>query len=61
MKNSSKKVMYEQPFKPKRINDFNNVDGLIKVNLSADNEIYFQNILDNAEMNVSLMTQTVSG
>ena len=53
--------MYEQPFKPKRINDFNNVDGLIKVNLSADNEIYFQNILDNAEMNVSLMTQTVSG
>ena len=29
-----KKALYDQPFKPKRINDFNNVDGLIKVNLS---------------------------
>jgi hypothetical protein len=56
-----KKVMYEQPFKPKRVNDFNNVDGLIKVNLSADNEIYFQNILDDVEMNESLMAQIVSG
>ena len=56
-----KKVMYEQPFKPKRINDFNNVDGLIKVNLSADNEIYFQNIIDDIEMNESLMTQIVHG
>ena len=50
-----KKVMYEQPFHPKRINDFNNVDGLIKVNLSPENEIYFQNILDDVEMNESLM------
>ena len=32
-----KKIMYEQPFKPKRINDFNNVDGLINVNLSPEN------------------------
>ena len=54
-----KKVMYEQPFKPKRINDFNNTEGLIKVNLSTENEIYFQNILDNVEMNHSLMTELI--
>ena len=48
--------MYEQPFKPKRINDFNTANGRIKVNLSNENEIYFQNILDNVDMNESLMT-----
>ncbi len=54
-----KKVMYEQPFKPKRINDFNNVDGVIKVNLTQENEIYFQNIIDDVDMNESLMTQII--
>ena len=51
--------MYEQPFKPKRINDFNTVDGLIKVNLSNENEIYFQNIIDNTEINVNLMSEII--
>ena len=54
-----KKVMYEQPFKPKRINDFNNADGVIKVNLTQENEIYFQNIIDDVDMNESLMTQII--
>ena len=54
-----KKIMYEQAFKPKRINDFNNVDGLIKVNLSAENEIYFQNIMDDTEMNEGLMSEII--
>ena len=54
-----KKVMYEQAFKPKRINDFNNADGLIKVNLSSENEIYFQNIMDDIEMNESLMAEII--
>ena len=51
--------MYEQQFKPKRINDFNNVDGLIKVNLSAENEIYFQNIIDDAEMNEGILSEII--
>ena len=54
-----KKVMYEQPFKPKRINDFNNADGLIKVNLNRENEIYFQNIIDDVEMNENLMSEII--
>ena len=54
-----KKAMYEQQFKPKRINDFNNVDGLIKVNLSAENEIYFQNIIDDAEMNEGILSEII--
>jgi len=54
-----KKVLYEQPFKPKRINDFNNIDGLIKVGLSNENDIYFQNIIDDVEMNESIMTEII--
>ena len=54
-----KKVMYEQPFKPKRINDFNNADGFIKVILSNENEIYFQNINDDVEMNQNLMSEII--
>ena len=54
-----KKVMYEQPFNPKRINDFNNVDGIIRVTLSPENEIYFQNILDDVEMNENLMYEII--
>ena len=54
-----KKALYEQPFKPKRINDFNNIDGLIKVGLSNENDIYFQNIIDDVEMNESIMTQII--
>ena len=54
-----KKVMYEQPFKPKRINDFNNADGFIKVILSNENEIYFQNINDDVEMNQSIMSEII--
>jgi hypothetical protein len=54
-----KKVMYEQPFKPKRINDFNNADGLIKVNLIAENETYFQNIIDDVDIKESLMSQII--
>ena len=54
-----KKSMYEQPFKPKRINDFNNTDGQIKVSLTNENEIYFQNIMDDTEMNENLMTQII--
>ena len=56
-----KKIMYEQPFKPKRINDFNTANGRIKVNLSNENEIYFQNILDNVDMNENLMTDIIHG
>ena len=55
-----KKIMYEQPFKPKRINDFNTANGRIKVNLSNENEIYFQNILDNVDMNENLMTDIIT-
>jgi hypothetical protein len=51
--------MYEQPFLPKRINDFNTTNGQIKVNLNNENEIYFQNILDNVEMNETLMTEII--
>jgi hypothetical protein len=54
-----KKSMYEQPFLPKRINDFNTANGQIKVNLNNENEIYFQNILDNVEMNETLMTEII--
>lgn len=54
-----KKVMYEQKFKPKRINDFNTFDGLIKVNLSTENDIYFQNIIANTEMNENLMSEII--
>ena len=54
-----KKVLYEQPFKPKRINDFNNIDGLIKVGLSNENDIYFQNIIDDVEMNESIMSEII--
>ena len=54
-----KKALYDQPFKPKRINDFNNVEGIIKVNLSNENEIYFQNIIDDIEMNESIMHQII--
>ena len=54
-----KKSMYEQPFLPKRINDFNTTNGQIKVNLNNENEIYFQNILDNVEMNETLMTEII--
>ena len=56
-----KKIMYEQPFKPKRINDFNTANGRIKVNLSNENEIYFQNILDNIDMNETLLTDIIHG
>ena len=56
-----KKIMYEQPFNPKRINDFNTENGRIKVNLSNENEIYFQNILDNIDMNENLMTEIIHG
>jgi hypothetical protein len=56
---NQKKIMYEQPFRPKRINDFNTVDGLIKVNLSNENEIYFQNIIDNTEINENLMSEII--
>jgi len=54
-----KKVIYEQPFKPKRINDFINLEGEIKVNLNNENEIYFQNIIDDAEMNKDLMSELI--
>ena len=54
-----KKVMYEQPFKPKRINDFINLEGEIKVSLTNENEIYFQNIVDDAEMNKDLMSEII--
>ena len=54
-----KKVMYEQPFKPKRINDFINLESEIKVNLNNENEIYFQNIVDNAEINKDLMSEII--
>ena len=56
-----KKSMYEQPFKPKRINDFNTENGQIKVNLNNENEIYFQNILDNIDMNETLMSEIIKG
>ena len=56
-----KKIMHEQPFLPKRINDFNNENGQIKVNLSNENEIYFQNILDNIDMNETLMEEIIKG
>ena len=56
---NQKKIMYEQPFRPKRINDFNTVDGLIKVNLSNENEIYFQNIIDNTDINENLMSEII--
>ena len=56
-----KKIMYEQPFKAKRINDFNTANGQIKVNLSNENEIYFQNILDNLDINETLMTEIIHG
>ena len=56
-----KKIMYEQPFKAKRINDFNTANGQIKVNLSNENEIYFQNILDNIDINETLMTEIIHG
>ena len=54
-----KKALYDQPFKPKRINDFNNVDGFLKVNLTNENEIYFQNIIDDIDMNENLMHQII--
>jgi len=54
-----KKAMYEQPCKPKRINDFINLEGEIKVNLNNENEIYFQNIIDDAEMNKDLMSELI--
>ena len=56
-----KKIMYEQPFNPKRINDFNTATGQIKVNLSNENEIYFQNILDNIDMNENLIKEIIHG
>ena len=56
-----KKIMYEQPFNPKRINDFNTSNGQIKVNLTNENEIYFQNILDNIDMNENLMKEIIHG
>jgi len=56
-----KKIMYEQPFNPKRINDFNTANGQIKVNLSNENEIYFQNILDNIDMNENLIKEIIHG
>ena len=56
-----KKSMYEQPFLPKRINDFNTANGQIKVNLNNENEIYFQNILDNIDMNETLMKDIIHG
>ena len=56
-----KKIMYEQPFNPKRINDFNTANGKIKVNLNSENEIYFQNILDNIDMNEALMKDIIHG
>ena len=56
-----KKIMYEQPFNPKRINDFNTTNGKIKVNLANENEIYFQNILDNIDMNETLMKDIIHG
>ena len=56
-----KKIMYEQPFNPKRINDFNTSNGKIKVNLANENEIYFQNILDNIDMNETLMKDIIHG
>ena len=56
-----KKIMYEQPFNPKRINDFNTENGKIKVNLSNENEIYFQNILDNIDMNETFMKDIIHG
>ena len=56
-----KKIMYEQPFNPKRINDFNTSNGLIKLNLSNENEIYFQNILGNIDMNENLMKEIIYG
>jgi hypothetical protein len=54
-----KKALYDQPFKPKRINDFSNVDGFLKVNLTNENEIYFQNIIDDIDMNESIMHQII--
>ena len=54
-----KKEFYEQPFNPKKINDLNNVDGLIKVNLSYGNEIYFQNIVDDLKMNQRIMHKII--
>ena len=51
--------MYEQPCKPKRINDLINLEGEIKVNLNNENEIYLQNIIDDAEMNKDLMSELI--
>jgi len=56
-----KKNMYEQIYLPKRINDFNTANGQIKVNLSNENEIYFKNILDNIDMNETLLTEIIHG
>ena len=52
---NQKKFMYEKPFEPKKINDLINFEGTIKVNLSNQNEIYFQNINDDVQMNENLM------
>jgi hypothetical protein len=56
-----KKSMYEQTYLPKRINDLNTENGQIKVNLNNENEIYFKNILDNIDMNETLLTEIIHG
>ena len=54
-----KKYMYEKPFDPKRIKDLNSIDGQIKVSLTNENEIYYQNILDNVDSNEVFISQII--
>ena len=56
----NKKMVYEQPYEKKSISDFQTFDGKIKVNLSYDNEIYFQNIMNYVDMYQDLIPQIIN-